>query len=131
MVERMLQQANLTGDEANAARKALMAKEEARQALTQELAKLRAMATQPNPSSQELEKALAVYRAALVQFRKKVEAEDAALAKQLSLASQVRCLALGILDNGLGAMGMGGRTGMGRPAAGGAAGGRGTRRPSE
>jgi len=128
MIERMLQQANLTGDEAEAAKKALKAKDEARQILTQELAKLRTTANQPSPSNEDLEKALAAYRAALLQYRQKVEAADAALAKQLSLLSQARCLSLGILDNGLGGMGV--RGGMGRPGGMGPGGGAaGMRRP--
>ena len=123
MLDRALETAGLTDKEKAAVRKAMTAKEQARSGLASELQKLQGVATNPKPSEKQLQDALSAYRRALAQYRKKVAADDAALVKQLSLKSQVRCTALGILDNGLGfgrRMGMGG----GMRGAGGFGGGR-------
>jgi septal ring factor EnvC (AmiA/AmiB activator) len=108
MIERMLEQSGLTDREKAAARKTLQSKEQARGALAAELTRLRRVANQQNPSATELQDALAAYRAALAQYHKKTAAEDAALVEQLSLAGQVRCISLGVLDNGMGPTGPGG-----------------------
>jgi len=119
-----LEEAGLAEKEKAAARKALKAKEQARQALADELVKLQRAANRSNPTEKHLQQALSAYRAALAQYRKKIAAEDTALVRQLSLRSQVRCMSLGVLDNGLafggGRMGMGGglRGGRGGPGGG-------------
>jgi len=111
MMEQMLDQAGLTDKEKAAAKKTLKAKDEARQALTDELTKLQRTANKEKATDKELRDALAAYRAAVAQYRKKIAAEDQALTKQLSLQGQVRCMSLGILDNGLGGMRRMGRPG--------------------
>ena len=108
MMTRMLEQANLTEKEKTAAKKNMEAKDQARQALSDDLTKLRRTANKANPSNTELQNALTAYRAAMAKYRKQVEAADQSLIKQLSLKAQVRCMSLGILDNGLGRMGMAG-----------------------
>jgi soluble cytochrome b562 len=105
MIERMLDQAGLNDEEKAAAKKTMQAKEQARQILIGQLDKLRAVANAENPSAQELQDALTDYRTVLTAYHKKIDAEDQALAAQLSVQAQVKCLALGILDNGLGGLG--------------------------
>jgi hypothetical protein len=113
MLERVLSQAGLTDKEKAAAKKAMTAKEQARRELTSELANLERVASGAKPTDKQLSDALSAYHRALAKYRKAVAADDAALVKQLSLKSQARCTAMGILDNGLGfgggRMGMGGR----------------------
>jgi hypothetical protein len=113
MIERVLDQAGLTDKEKAAAKNTMQAKAQAREILTQELDKLRAIANADNPSAQDLEDAMAAYRTVLTAYRKKIDTEDQALVAQLSLRAQARCLSLGILDNGLGGFGHFG--GFGRP----------------
>jgi len=117
MLERVLELAGLSAKEKAAAKKALTAKEQARRGLASELVNLERAATSARPSDRQLQDALSSCRRAVAQYHKKVAAEDAALVKQLSLKSQARCMALGILDNGLGfaggRMGMGGTRGSG------------------
>ena len=120
MMERRLEEAGLTDKEKAAAKKTVKAKMQARDALSAELMKLQRAANKSKPTNKQLQDALSAYRAALAQYRTKVAAEDAALVKVLSLKSQVRCMSLGILDNGLG----GGRMGGGMRGPGGAGGGR-------
>jgi hypothetical protein len=121
MMTRMLDQAGLTDEEKAAAKKAMATKEKARQTLAKELEKLRAVAQKDNPSEAELTDALALYPPALADYRKAVAAADQTLVKQLSVKAQVRCLSLGILDNGLGGFGQPGGFGPppGPPPAGG------------
>jgi hypothetical protein len=123
-MERALDRAGLTDKEKAAAKKAMTAKEQARSQLRVELGKLRQVAASPKPTEKQLQDALSAYRRTLEQYRKKAAAEDAALVKQLSLKSQVRCMALGILDNGLG-FGRGMGTMGGGTRGGGFGGGRG------
>jgi len=111
MMGRRLEEAGLTDREKAAAKKSLKAKVGARQALADELVKLQRAANKSKPTDKQLSDGLSAYRAALAQYRRKIAAEDAALVKQLSLKSQVRCMSLGILDNGLGFGG--GRMAMG------------------
>lgn len=113
MIERILEQMGLTAQEKVAAKKAISAKDQARQVLTAEIAKLWGTANNAKATNEELQNALTTYWAALGQYYQKVQAEDQALMKQLSLRSQAQCFAVGILENGLGRMGMGG--GMGQP----------------
>jgi hypothetical protein len=105
MLERMVDQSDLTANEKAAAKQTLKAKEEARSALQAELTRLRRVADKSAPTDQELGDALAAYRAAMAQYRKTVEAQDLALVKQISLHGQARCILLGILDNGIGLAG--------------------------
>jgi small-conductance mechanosensitive channel len=111
MQERRLEEAGLADKEKAAAKKLLKAREAARTTLAAELVKLQRAANKSKPTDKQLSDALSAYRAALAQYRRNVAAEDAALVKQLSLKSQVRCMSLGILDNGLGFGG--GRMAMG------------------
>ena len=120
MMERMLEQTGLTETEKAAAKKTISAKDQARQALTEQLAKLQGTANAANPTNQELQNAQTAYWAAMRGYYQKVQAEDQALMKQLCLRSQVQCLSLGILENGLGRMGMMG--GMRQPRGAGMAG---------
>jgi len=119
-MERRLEEAGLTAKEKAAAKKTVKAKMAARQTLQDEMVKLQRAANKSKPTNKQLQDALSAYRAALAQYRSKVAAEDAALVKVLSLKSQVRCMSLGILDNGLG----GGRMGGGMRGPGGPGGGR-------
>jgi len=106
MIDRMIEQAQLTEEQRQAVRQTLAAKDQARQALTEELNNLRRTANQANPTEEQLRTALEAYQAALTRYREKVQAIDAALVKQLPVGAQVRCMSLGILENGLGPMGM-------------------------
>jgi len=115
MQERMLEQARLSEKEKTAARRAMKAKDQARQALADKLTNLRRTANKANPTAAELRQALNDYRQALKQYRQKVTAEDEALSRQLPLIARARCLSLGILDNGLGGFG---RMGAMMPGAG-------------
>lgn len=121
MIERMLEEAGLFDDEKAAAKAALTAKQGARRVLAEELAKLRAVvADDADATEDELQEALTAYRAALTQYRDALAAQDAALIEKLSLWSQVQCMSLGILENGMGMRGgmrgpgggMGGRRGQ-------------------
>ena len=90
----------------------------ARRVLREQLNNLRQTAQKSRVTEQELGQALEAYRAALAQYRETMEAADAALLKQLPLSAQVRCTSLGILENGLGPMGMRGRFAGGPPQGG-------------
>ena len=106
MMERVLDQAQLTDSERIAAKQALQAKDAAQQTLNHEFTKLLSAINRPDATEQTLSDALAAYRGAVTQYRQKVEADDLALSKQLSVASEVRCMLTGVLDNGRSAMGM-------------------------
>ncbi len=115
-IQRMLDQAELSQEERQAVQQVLQVKDEARRKLREELDNLRRTANKAEVSDDELKAALEKYRAALADFRAEMEAQDKALCEKLSLRSEVRCMALGILENGLGPMGMpfGRRGGPGR-----------------
>ncbi len=115
MIERMLDESGLSANEKAAAKQTLETKQQARRALQDQLSNLRRIANKSKPTDRELEDGLTAYRAAMAECRAKVEAADAALIKQLSLRGQVRCMSLGVLDNGIGTMGPGGAPGSGRP----------------
>jgi len=117
-MERTLEQAGLSDEEKAVAKKAMSAKAEARQGLSDELTELRRTANKTAPTDQELQDALAAYQAAMDEYRKTVQAEDEALMQQLSPEGQVRCMSLGIVDNALGGARMG-RVGSRSPGAGG------------
>ena len=141
MVERTLEAAQVGEAQKAPVKQALTAKEQARRALMEQFNALRTATQKTGVTDQELAQALEKYRAALAQYREKMEAADAALLKQLPVGAQARCTASGILENGLGGMGMGmmrGRFGGGGPGGGAGGpgaqggpqgfGGRGTRR---
>ena len=121
--ERMKTQLLLLGlntQEQNAAIKGMTAKQKARQALQEQLNTLRLAADGPLATDKELTQAIATYLKALAQYHKVVQTEDAATVKRLSAKSHARCLAAGVLDNGLGG---GGRTRTGGGRGGGRGGG--------
>ena len=74
----------------------------ARQALEKERDRLRLLADDPQATDQQLSQAIAAYTKAMGSYRSAVQTEDSGLVKQLSVRSRARCLAAGILDNGLG-----------------------------
>jgi len=119
-LDQALRQAGLTDAERAAAERAVNAKLDARRDLAAALGQLRRTALGQNATDDQLKSASDTYRQALAKYRSRVEAEDQGLIKQLSARSQVRCLALGVLDNGLGI-----GVGMPRQGGGGAGGGRG------
>jgi len=106
----------LSPEEAAAAGKSLEVKMKARQALTEELGKLRQVADDQQATNEQLTAATTAYTKALAKYRMTVESEDSAFAKQLSPRSYARSLVAGLVDNGLGA---------GRPRMGGGGGGHG------
>ncbi len=119
MIERMLEQTDLSDQEKAAAKSALTIKYQARQTLQAEMVKLRTVADDPDATDEQLQAALTAYRAALTEYQTTLAAEDTTLVGQLSLWSQVQCMYLGILENGLGMRAMGGRGGdMGGPGGG-------------
>jgi len=99
-------QAGLTDDERAAAEVAVRTKLEARRKLMASLEQLRATAEDAKASNDSLAKAIAAYQQEMARFRGLVQAQDKALIAKLSVRSQARCLAIGVLDN---AVGMGGR----------------------
>jgi hypothetical protein len=111
-----LQGLGLNEKEVAAAEKSMDAKQKARQTLQDELAKLRLVADNPSSTDQQINQAIAAYTKEMNRYRATVQAEDSALAKQLSPRSHAKALASGLLDNGIG----GGRvrTGGGRPGGG-------------
>lgn len=112
MVETRLNEAGLTRAEKAAAKVAVKAKEAARDQLSSQLTRLQLAANNPRATNGQMRQALAAYRAALAQYHKTVAAEDATLIRKLSLKSQVKLMAAGILENGL-SSGFGGRRGGG------------------
>jgi hypothetical protein len=116
-----LQGLGLNEKETEAAEKAMAAKLEARTALQDDLGKLRLVADNPSSTDQQINQAIDAYDKAMARYRTTVQAQDSALAKQLSPRSHAKALAAGLLDNGLG----GGRvrTGGGRMGGGGGRGG--------
>ena len=110
----------LSTQELAAAQKSGEAKMKARQALQEELGKLRQVADDSRATDQELTRAVGAYTKAMGRYRATVQSEDGALGKKLSARSRARCLAAGALDNGLGG---GSRTSGGRGRGGGGDGG--------
>jgi len=93
---------DLSADETAAAGKNMEAKFKARQALMEELGKLRQLAEDPQATTEQLTAATTAYTKAMAKYRATVQSEDSALAKKLTPRSTARLLAAGILDNGLG-----------------------------
>jgi hypothetical protein len=127
-----LDKLGLTSREKAAVQQAMVKKRDAHQELRHELEKLEALVRDTKATDQQLQRAMGAYRAAMERATRKLEAADRALAAKLSVKSQAKCLAFGLLDNGLGhggGMGMrgggGGREGGGRGEGGRAGGDRG------
>ena len=112
----MVARLNLTEAEQAAAVKAVLAKAKARQALQDELAKLRTVANDDQATDEQITKQLDAVTAARRAYRTVARDEDQTLTAALSVRGRARCLAAGILDNGLTMMG-GGR-GPGGPGGG-------------
>lgn len=120
-LSRALTEARLIGAERDAAEAAGKAKQEARGELFSALGELRETTDDVKATDEQLTKAMAAYRKALAEYRGVVASQDSALEGKLSVRSQARCLAVGVLDNGMGMGGMrsrrgggGGRRGGGR-----------------
>ena len=120
----LLEPLGLSREERAAAEKALAAKGRARQALRQDLDKLRETATDKEASREELARAVDQYTRSMERYRAAVRSADRALSARLSTRGRAVCLAAGVLDN---AMGMGSRSrgGGGGAGGGGRGGGRG------
>jgi hypothetical protein len=117
----MLAQAGLSEAERIAAEGAVGAKLAARRELTTALTELRNTAEDQKATEAKLKQAIAAYEKALAKYRGQVEAQDRAMVAKLSVRGHARCLALGILDNGVGMSfrrggGGGGGGGFQRPA---------------
>ena len=97
----------LSKPEVAAALKSAEAKWKARLALEEARGKLRFAGDDRQATDQQLGQDIASYAKAMGSYRTAVQSEDAALVKKLSVRSRARCLAAGVLDNGLGS---GGRT---------------------
>jgi hypothetical protein len=98
----LLLSAGLTAAERTAVEPAAKAKLEARQQLMTALTDLRAASEDTAATDAKLKQAIATYQKAAAKYRSQVEAQDKAMVAKLSVRSQARCLALGIIDNGLG-----------------------------
>jgi hypothetical protein len=118
----MLEPLGLPAAERTAAEKALGAKIKARQALRQDLDKLRETAANKRASQQQLARAIDQYTKAMERYRTLIRNEDHALSARLSTRGRAVCLAAGVLDN---AMGMGSRSRGGGGGSSGPGGGRG------
>jgi len=117
--DQWLEKAGLTETERAAVTAALEKKRAAHRGLRPELEKLRKAADDPESTEARLRSAMTAYRAAMKRVEKEFQDADRQLAAKLSVKSQARCLAMGILDNGLGrGGGMGPRAGAGREAEG-------------
>jgi len=107
----MLTDARLIGAERTAAEAAVTKKLEARRDLITALGDLRAATEDTKVTDEGLKQAVGTYEKALAKYRGVVETQDKALVAKLSVRSQARCLAVGILDNGIGMMGRRSRPG--------------------
>ena len=107
MLDRLATRMGLTDAEKATTKKAVQEKMAARQALQQELTGLRDVAMKQNASDRELRGALQKYGRALAAYREKTKAIDAQLTKAVSLKARVGLTAAGVIDNGLGGLGMG------------------------
>ncbi len=112
----MMDRLGLNEKEQGAAQKSIEAKLKARQALQDELDKLREVASGDTATEQQLTQAIAQYTKAMVKYRETVQAEDRTLSGQLSVKGRARCLGEGVLENELGMR-------MGRRSSGGGGGG--------
>jgi hypothetical protein len=119
-IGQVLTDAKLIGAERSAAEAALTTKYEARRDLMTALGGLRAATEDSKTTDDGLKQAVGTYEKALAKYRGVVETQDKALVAKLSVRSKARCLAVGILDNGIGMTGR-----RPRPAGGGGGGRRG------
>ena len=110
-MSRTLTEAGLTGSQRSAAQSALRAKTEARRELMEALEELRSVSEDTKATDDKLTQAIAAYQKELTKYRAEVAAQDKALEAKLSVRNRARCLAVGILDNGMGMRGMGYRGG--------------------
>ena len=119
-----LEKLGLTAKERTAAKEAMEKKRAAHQELRHELGKLQEAVADPKATDQSLQRAISSYRTAMERAEQKMAVVDRELAGKLSVKSQAKCLALGLLDNGLGrGGGMGMRGGGGDRGGGGRGGG--------
>jgi len=110
--DQALEKAGFTAAETTAITAMMEAKQAAHQELRRELDTLRRIAMDPKATDEQLKKATAEYRRVRERTDQKFAALDKELAGKLSVRSQARALAMGLLDNGFG-MGMGPRGGGG------------------
>ncbi len=114
----MLDQMGLSAGEKAAVERAAQDKMSANQQLRSELQRLQAVADRAGVTAADAKKAVASYLGVKAQIAKKNAQTDATLMKSLSPVAQAKCLAAGIVDNGLGMRGMMGRRGGGMGAGG-------------
>jgi hypothetical protein len=132
MMDAALKSAGLSESERAAAEAAVQAKGNARGDLVLALERLRSATSDGKATDAQSKQALDTYERALAKYRSAIQSEDQKLVKKLSVKSRAVCMALGVLDNGLG-MGVnrggrrGGGGGAGRGGGGGGRGGRGGR----
>jgi hypothetical protein len=105
MVDMLAERAHLTPAEKTLTEKAVRAKIDAAMGLGRELQTLRDAAANGKATDAQLKAALAKYDAALASYRQRVKAIDAQLIKSVSLRTRVALTAVGVIDNGLGAIG--------------------------
>jgi len=101
-MQAMMERLGLNEKEQAAAQKSIEAKLKARQALQDELDKLREVASGDKATEEQLTQAIAQYTKAMVKYREAVQAEDRTLSGQLSVRGRARCLGEGVLENELG-----------------------------
>jgi Spy/CpxP family protein refolding chaperone len=116
-VQAMLDRLDLSAEDRAAVEKSLPVLLQAREALQEELGKLRTVADDASATSEQIAQAIDKYSTARRTYRQAARTEDRALRDKLSPRGQARCLVAGILDNGLG-FGRGVRTGTGRRSGG-------------
>lgn len=121
-IDRMLDGMGLTATEKTATRAAINQKLQARTKL-QEQQRALAEAVQGKVTDAAARKALDRYKVAQRNFDQQIAGIDSGLAKKVSVRSQARLTAAGIMDNGLGIGLRGSRMGMGRRGAPGLGGG--------
>lgn len=119
-VDRMLDGMGLTAAEKTAAKAAITQKLAARSKL-QEQQRALAQAVQGKVTDAQARAALDKYKAAQRAYQQQIASIDSGLAKKVSVRTQARLTAAGIMDNGLGIGMRGSRLGMrGGPRPGGA-----------
>jgi len=112
----MMARLGLNEKEQAAVAATMLAKSAARQALQEELGKLREAAYDEKAKDEQLTQAVDRYTKAVAKYREKVQSEDRSLTGKLSAKGRARCLAEGVLDNGLGGGGRRSGGGEGRGA---------------
>jgi len=97
-----LQQAGVTDEQLPAVKKALKAKQEAREAYTAKLTELNEKLKDPFISDADITAALKVCREALAVYRKVVKEQDDKIIATVSPMAQAKLFQYSIIDNGLG-----------------------------